>query len=308
MPKKHYTGTSNVFGAVALDTQHFIVANDEKNELCIYDKDKKEPLRPSIILSKLFNDIKDGDHEEIDLEGAAVIDDVYFWIGSHSTNKSGKPRPARHRLFAMRITPNGQGQFTASSYDSIFTSLFAKLKKDQRFKDYCFDKAETIAPKEIGGLSIEGLASTPNKGLLIGFRNPLAGSHVTNGRLYDGKSVIVPLKNPFEVIQGPNHDAQFEDPIELDLCGLGIRDIVFRKNDQYLIVAGPYHNNETNPQPTKLYLWDKDTNRLEIINSLDIKDLNIEAAFFYPGETDYVQLLSDDGDNSSFHSLLVELT
>lgn len=305
MEKKHYIGRSNASGALALDNQHFIVADDEINQLSIYDKDIAKSLQTIALKDIFIGEISDDEHLEIDLEGATVIGDVYFWIGSHSTNREGKPRPARRRLFAMHVKPNREGQFTASRYGSIYTQLIANLKKDRRFDRYHLENAETISPKAIGGLSIEGLAATPAQGLLIGFRNPLAGGEVTNGRLMQGKAFLAHLINPLAVIQG--QIAQFGDPIELDLGGLGIRDIVLRRNHQYLIVAGSYHDNTTNPEKTKLFLWDKDSGRLEVLDNIDLGDLNIEAAFFYPDQNVFVQLLSDDGEDSGFHSVWVKL-
>jgi hypothetical protein len=306
MEKKHYNGRSNASGAVALGSQHFIVADDEQNELSIFIKDQNEPLEPSLALKEIFNgEISDDKHREIDLEGATLIGDVYFWIGSHSTNKDSEPCSDRHRLFAMHIQKNEQGGYTAHRCGSIYTQLIADLNRDQRFNRYKLNIAETIAPKAIGGLSIEGLASTPNKELLIGFRNPLVGGVNENNRLTHGKAFLVLLKNPLAVIQG--QAAQFGDPVELDLGGLGIRDIVLRKNHQYLIVAGPYHDNKINPEQTKLYLWDGDSKDLEVLNSINLEGLNIEAAFFYPGQDDFVQLLSDDGKNRGFTSLWVKL-
>jgi hypothetical protein len=45
--------------------------------------------------------------------------------------------------------------------------------QDEQLKDYELEKAEKLAPKEEGGLNIEGLTATPNGELLIGFRNPI---------------------------------------------------------------------------------------------------------------------------------------
>src|SRR5438094_602992 len=77
-----------------------------------------------------------------------------------------------------------------------------------------------------GALSIEGLASTPDGALLIGFRNPITD---------DGKALVARLKNPDQVVAG--QPAEFGKPITLDLGGLGIRSME-RRGDEYLIVAG----------------------------------------------------------------------
>ncbi len=296
MDIKPHKGRSNVSGAVALDDHHFIVADDEDNELSIFHQNKTKALQPPIVLSKVFNgEIKDGKKEEIDLEGAASIGDVYFWIGSHSTNSESKARPARHRLFGIQMTEIEPGSFSAKRYGSIYTQLIANLKQDIRFTHCCLHQAEGIAPKDQGGLSIEGLAATPEQGLLIGFRNPLI----------DGKALLVHLINPLALLQG--QAPLFGDPIELDLDGLGIRDITWRRDHEYLIVAGPHHTNEDRQEKHRLYAWNSVSGQLAAHSHIDLNQLNIEAAFFFPGKDDRVALLSDDGDLKGFHCLSVAL-
>ncbi|QSB02234.1 DUF3616 domain-containing protein [Methylomonas sp. EFPC1] len=306
MDTKIYKGRSNVSGAIALNDHYFIAADGEDNELSVFDKHAEKALKPAIALSEVFDgEIKDGKHQEIDLEGGARIEDVYFWIGSHSTNSEGDERPARRRLFGIHLTEDEPGKFSAQRYGSIYTQLINDLKQDRRFARYDWEQAERIPPKGKGGLSIEGLAATPEHGLLIGFRNPLAGGDTENGVLKNGKAILVHLLNPLALL----HDqaAQFAEPIELDLDGLGIRDIAWRQDHQYLIVAGPYHANKDRLEQHRLYLWDSDSGKLERLDHIDLGDLNIEAAFFFPGQNDRVELLSDDGEQKGFQCVSVEL-
>jgi hypothetical protein len=294
-----YHGMCNASAAVALDKSRFVVGDDEDNILRIYDWNKKDTIQTIPLFSVFRGEISDGKKQEIDLEGAAKSGNTIFWIGSYSTNSEGKPRPARQRLFAVKITPATNGKFDVVRAGKIYTTLINDLEKDVRFSRYKFDKAKAIAPKAIGGLSIEGLAATPEGALLIGFRNPLAGGEVKNDSLVGGKALIIKLLNPFEVIAGKK--AIFGDPVELNLGGYGIRSIEFRKNHQYLIVAGPYHENKGSKDHKReesfLYLYsEKPGNGIEIEklqNKLD--DFNVEAAFFFPGDDSNVQLLSDDG-------------
>lgn len=292
-----YTGMCDASAAVALDANTFVVADDENNILKIYDRKATTTKPQKIELSKVFaNEIQDGKKEEIDLEGATVLGDKIFWIGSHSTNSEAKQRPARHRLFAMQIKPDANGKFVATRSGNIYTTLLADLEKDQRFAPYKLDIAKKIAPKSIGGLSIEGLAVTPDGALLIAFRNPLAGGKIESTRLIGGHALIIKLRNPLAVIEGK--PAEFADPIELDLGGYGIRDIAARNKDQYLIVAGPYHENKETPdhqrEESRLYLW---SDKLKPLKN-KLGDFNAEAAFFYPQEEKTVQLLSDDGKSN----------
>ncbi len=113
------------------------------------------------------------------------------------------------------------------------------------------------------------------------------------------------LLNPLEVIEGK--EARFDIPIDLNLDGYGIRSIEAHNKAEYLVAAGPYHENSgkknTKREESRIYLWSDKPRWLENIR---LNDLNIEAAFFYPQENrNYVQLLSDDGKpscNNSFRS------
>jgi hypothetical protein len=306
MDTKHYRGRSNVSGATALDDHHFIVADDEDNQLSIFDKNQPKALKPSITLSKVFDgQIKDGKQEELDLEGSARINDIYFWIGSHSTSSKGKNRTARHRLFGIYITETKPGKFKAKRCGGIYNRLITDLKRDIRFIPYGFDRTESIAPKAIGGLSIEGLADTPEQGLLIGFRNPLAGGEITDDKLIAGKALLINLLNPLAVLQG--QAAKFAKPFELNLDGLGIRDIARLKDHKYLIVAGPYHTNEDRMEKHRLYFWDSESGKLDRLDHIDLKYWNIEAAFFFPNQVERVELLTDDGEQKGFQCISVTL-
>ncbi len=312
--EKKYLGISNPSGAVALNNNLFVVADDEDNLLRIYDRNTPEKPLQTIALSAVFKGVvEDGEDLEIDLESAAEIDGTYFWIGSHSSSRSGEYRPARHRLLAVNIKPGAKGKFTVSAAGDIYTSLIGDLQDDPRFDSWHLGKAKKAQAKAIGGLSIEGLAATPKNGLLIGFRNPLNGGKIKDGRLVNGKALLVELLNPFEVIHGLK--ARFADPTELDLDGFGIREITQRENHKYLIVAGPYHENiateEHKKEEGKLYKWSSKSGKLNGLKRFDLAGFNIEAALFYPDNNDQVQLLNDDGTlegaNNGFRSLSLTL-
>jgi hypothetical protein len=312
MQEKHYEGISNPSAAVALDSHKFIVADDENNLLRVYEREGALDPVQTLPLKDIFNgEIADGKELETDIEGAAKLDGAIFWIGSHGAGQEGEPRPPRHRLFAIHMEAGSNGQFTAGPTGGIYTRLIADLEQDPRFDAYHFNKAKTIPPKETGGLNIEGLAATPEHGLLIGFRNPLAGGEIKKGGLVKGRALLVNLLNPFEVLAGGA--ARFGDPIELDLKGQGIRAMVLCKNQHYLVVAGPYHKNAATgkhrKEKSRLYSWSGKSGQPKHLKEIDLDDLNIEAAFFYPGEDDAVQLLSDDGklDAKGFRSVWLKL-
>ncbi|MEQ1485524.1 DUF3616 domain-containing protein [Methyloglobulus sp.] len=311
--EKKYSGISNPSGAVALNDNLFIVADDEDNVLRIYDRNVLDKPLQSIKLSAVFKgEIEDGEDLEIDLESAAEIGRTVFWIGSHSSSRTGEYREARHRILAVNIKLGAKDKYSVTAVGIIYKTLIADLQDDSRFNEYHFGKAKKTQAKALGGLSIEGLASTPDNGLLIGFRNPLGGGDVEKGRLEKGKALIVKLKNPFEVIHGLK--AKFADPIVLDLDGFGIREITRRKKHKYLVVAGPYHENiateDHKKEAGKLYKWSSKSGKLNELKRFDLDGYNIEAALFYPGNDDCVQLLSDDGTlegANGFRSLTLTL-
>lgn len=192
----------------------------------------------------------------------------------------------------------------------IYTNLIADLEGDSRFDAFKLKEAKAIKPKEIGGLSIEGLSASPDGALLIGFRNPLIGGQIENGFLVNGKALVVKLLNPLEVIQG--HQAKFDDPIELDLGGFGIRSLEYLvPKKAFLIVAGPYHDNVEKQEVSKFYLWSGVTSdKPELLKNVDLSGFNIESVFHFPQFENSVAALSDDGkiDNKkSFRFLLVKL-
>lgn len=299
---KIYKGMCDASAAVALDENTFIVANDEDNDLRVFDKNNPIELQ-RIKLSEIFKDkIFDGNNLEIDIEGATRLGDKIFWTGSHSASKNGKARPSRHRLFAVNISSDEKtGKFIAVPVGRIYTELISELENEPRFKDFKLNEAQDIKPKDIGGLSIEGLAATPTGHLLIGFRNPLLGGQTTPDKiLINGKSLIVELINPLEVVEGK--PAKFAAPIILDLGGFGFRGLEYdNTRNRYLIVAGPYFDKQevlsqnSEAAEARLYLWSgKRADQPQLQKIINLSGFNAETAFVYQ-KTGIVQLFSDDG-------------
>jgi hypothetical protein len=114
---------------------------------------------------------------------------------------------------------------------------------------------------------------------LIGFRNPIPA----------GKALLIPLLNPNEVVDG--RPARFGSALQLDLGGLGIRDIAWHKGT-YVIIAGSYHGG----RHFRLYLWAGPGAQPEPLRVDHINDHQPEALVIYPdrGLREF-QVLSDDG-------------
>lgn len=271
-----YSGMCDASGAVAVTSNLFVVASDEDNILRLYRSDQGgAPLKT--FDCNAFLELR-GKSLEADLEAAARIGHRAYWIGSHGRNQDGKTRPNRCRLFATDIKVEGD-KVTLTPVGKPCKTLLDELISDSRFDQFHFAEAARRAPKEKDALNIEGLSATPEGHLLIGFRNPIP----------QGKALLIPLLNPNDVIE--RKPAKFATAIQLDLGGLGIRDIALHEGT-YLIIAGSWHGGGE----FRFYRWAGPGNAPEFLPVDHVEDYHPEAIIIYPhqGLRD-IQILSDDG-------------
>ena len=274
-PPVIYRGMCDASGAVALDDKLFAVANDEDNTLRIYRRGQDGPPVQSFDLSPFLKvSLK---FPETDLEGAAWLGDRIFWIGSHGRNHDGKFRESRHRFFAITVQKTKEN-VRIVPVGKPYTKLLRDLMRDRDLIPFRLDLASQRAPKDPGALNIEGLCATPEKHLLIGFRNPIP----------QGRALLLPLVNPNDVVRGAS--ALFGEPILLNLGGRGVRDIGFW-HGKYLIIAGSYDAEGV----SQVYLWKGGKAEPELIPGIDLHKINPEAVIVYPNDPRGFQLLSDDG-------------
>ena len=263
-------------GAVALDDNHFAVADDEGNQIRIYHN-QREGKPVSILDLNSFLEL-DPRHGEADLEGAARVGQLVYWIGSHSRNPEGKLRLNRHRFFATQIEIKKR-KATLTPIGRPCKDLLAQLVAEPKFKTLRFAEAASLPPKSPGALNIEGLAAAPNGSLIIGFRNPIP----------DGNALLVPLLNPEEVIAGKK--ARFGEALHVDLGGLGIRDFAYSEAG-YVIVGG----HADGQGHSKLFHWSGGAKPPETVEVKHFKQFNPEAVIIYPRfGLERIQILSDDG-------------
>jgi hypothetical protein len=283
----NHQGMCDASAAIALcNSDYFIVANDEDNILRVYQAKTSGKPSQEIDLNHYFEN--NSKQKEVDIEGAALLEGVVYWITSHGRNKDGKLKLQRRHFFGTKITVQGKNisvEQSGISYENLLQDLRDSLE-DQELKKYfeSIDLDKHLTPEEKDGINIEGLCTTPNKDLLIGFRNPVP----------DGKALLITLKNPSELIHEEKSSARFGESIRLDLGGLGIRSIEYwEKYKTYIISAGAFDDSNN----FCLYQWSGNpAENPGIIEGIVFPpDFCPESILFYPNQDDRLHILSDDG-------------
>jgi hypothetical protein len=292
-----FTGACDASAAVPLSPSLFAVGDDEDNVLRVYDADRGgAPLRAVSLSASLFpakekaksekkkkkgkektgkkpNRPGAGGGPESDIEAATRIGDLAFWMTSHARNRAGERKDARRLLFATSARgAEDPLRLLGRGYGGLLDDLLA----DPRYAGFGLAAGAELAPKEPGGLNLEGLGERPEGGVWIGVRSPVPG----------GRALLAPLLNPEGVIEGER--ARLGDPIRLDLGGLGVRSLS-RWHGRTLILAGP----PADEGLSLLFVWDGRSDPVPIA-AADLGGLNPEA-FFSPEERDEILVLSDDG-------------
>ena len=295
-----YRGACDGSAAVALDRDRFAVADDDSNVLNVY-RTGQEAAILELNLDQFLEAPKkkkpgpDGKpvFKEADIEGAARIGDRIYWIGSHGRDSDGNAEPGRSRLFATHIVSHPDGPRLEPIKPGAYTALRENMFDDPKLKPLKLSEAfasgekKGPAPEAKKGFNIEGLAATPEGGLLIGFRNPRPGK----------EAIVITLNNPADVVDAGKRPV-FGNPRLLDLEGRGIRSIDWI-NNVYVIVAGPYgkaRNSKIKP-PFALFTWSGNEADVKPRMMKKVKlphDFSPEAVFEIPGSSN-MMLLSDDG-------------
>jgi hypothetical protein len=261
---------------VAVSSNLFLVADDEDNKLRLYRADQAGPPVKEFDLS-LFLEVH-GKSLESDLEGAAKIGNRAFWISSHGRNREAKARPNRDRLFATDVG-FATGEVTLTPVGRPYKTLQEDLIADARFAKFHLAEGAARAPKSPGGFNIEGLSATAEGNLLLGFRSPVP----------EGKALLIPLANPNDIVVGKR--PVFKPAIQLDLGGLGIRDIAFHEGT-YVIIAGPARGGSS----FEIYFWGGPATNPERVKVKHLSDYHPEGIVIYPERgLNEIQILSDDG-------------
>lgn len=268
-----YNGLCDASAAVALDRDHFVVADDERNTLATYKRGQPAP----VALQPLAAFLGAAADKESDLEGAAAIGSRIYWISSHGRNKNGKLRKERYRFFATEVDTRTVPP-SLRPVGVPYTGLLEVLLAADALKRHKLKDAAQRAPEAAGGLNMEGLAATTDGKLLIGLRNPIVA----------GRALLVPLDNPEDVVNG--QAARIGTPILLDLGGRGVRSIELVASATLIVAGAPDDGGDF-----ALYRWSgKADDAPALVNRMDFGSLRPEALFELPA-SNRMQILSDDG-------------
>lgn len=287
-PAISHPGAPDGSAGVSAGKGYFIAACDEDNILRLYPNDRADPAIELLDFGRVLGLPKG----ECDLEGAARLGDLIYWIGSHGTNPLGQASPNRQILFATRSSGAG-AETRLELAGPAFFGLRAALLVLPNAEALGLIAAADLPPRR-GGLNIEALCADGQGGLWIGFRSPTPG----------GKALLLPLTNPRTVVL-EKAVPQLGEAQLLDLGGLGLRDMVGWR-DGFLLVAGDYRDQDHGAQPSVLYLWKPGTAPVRLDGSL--RNLNVEAAVVHgEGRGARLQLLTDEPKGSeSFQSAWVD--
>jgi hypothetical protein len=280
-----YRGVCDASAAVALDSNHFVVAEDEIDNLIIYRRGEPEPLAKVDIVDYLGNRKPTGKVKEADIEGAARIGLRIYWIASHGRDKNAHVEETRWRFFATDIVETGSIPGVKPVAAPPYKKLLQDMIAEQKLAPLGLAAAAEKAPEDPGGLNIEGLASTPEGQLFIGFRNPRPGN----------KAIILPLTNPDMVTGGAK--PTFGEANLIDLGGRGVRSIE-RIGDRYVIIAGPFDDGKGGSPGSDfaIFTWSgKTAETPRRVETNALSTMRPEAVFEIIG-TNQVHILSDDGD------------
>jgi len=253
----------------------FVVADDENSVLRIYSASRPGPPTASVDLSAFLGG--KGKNAETDIEGAARVGDLIYWVTSHERPSGRGAKSLKHRFFATRVASAG----ALEPVGAPFTDLVAAMIEAPSLRAYPFAEAAKRSGDQKGGLNLEGLAARPDGSLLLGIRNPVPKR----------RALLVPLLNPAELTAATPAAPRFGQPFELDLAGAGIRDLLWTA-EGLLIAAG----DPTSSGDSALWRWQE--GRLDRLWKSSRPDLNIEVLVEIPGPNGGRELLalSDDGN------------
>jgi len=231
------TGISDASDGIPLGDSSFVTGDDEQDVLNIYYRYGSGLPFSSFNYANFLN-LPDPSKPEVDVEAAAsspVNTGRIYWLGSMSNGKSPfDNKPNRDRIFAT--TSSGAGAattFSVAGYASLRSAILAW--GDSAGYSFSASAAAGVDSKSPSGFAAEGMVFGPDSTTLyIGLRAPLVPTTTRT------KAVIIPILN-FESWfnnGAPAGSPSFGSPIELNLGGRGVRDLIRLSNGTFIILAG----------------------------------------------------------------------
>ena len=264
-----HLGCCDGSGAVRLNRELMAVVNDEDSVLRVYDMYESGAPKQTLDLTEFLN--REG--QEADLEALATIGNRLFGIASHARSKEGKKRKGRRVFFALDFEFKGN-QLSFSPVGRPYENLLEDLTEADEFENLELKKASKKDGDSDKALNIEGLCSTPDGKLMLGFRAPVRG----------GDAFVVVLVNPHGLLKG--RKPVWEGYHRLDMKDRGIRGLA-RLGATYYIAS----RRDEGKAKARIYRWRGMSTKPERISIPDVPDFNPESI---------IPLSADGGNGRSF--------
>lgn len=255
--------SSDDSSAIDVGDGYFLVADDEKNNIGLYNGavSGREVAQ--------FSPPKANDSEN-DLEASAQKGNQVYFFGSEGNNKSGESTSS-DRNVVWSATLSGAGANATLTPGVEVRGFLDDLKTwDQAHGNWfgiTAGDAEGKLPELLNGVDLEGAEFSPDGSeIYLGMRAPIAPTTPGTPQTPGGDAVIFTVTNFDSVMaavaagQAQPH-WQFGDPILLNLDGQSIREIRKNADNQYLIISGQAGTEDTpanhsGPAGNMLWAWD----------------------------------------------------
>lgn len=205
--------TSDLSTAQDVGDGHLLVADDEKNDIRLYDS----RVSGLPVASFQVGPLQSGVENEVDFESSARAGDTIYWLGSQLASDN------RYDIYKTRLVGRG----AAARVVPVGTPYKDLMRDLQRWDAAHGSPLGMLVTSP--QLNTEGAEFAPGSTstLYLGVRDQRSGTN----------AIVVPVTNFDKLHNGDGERAEFDEPILLNLGGGTIREIRKNSSDQYLIIA-----------------------------------------------------------------------
>lgn len=307
------TTIADASAAAPVGTDYMLIADDEANLLRLFHRNYSgQAIKTFDVTSGAGG--KSG--EEFDIEGASASvkynpGNRLYWITSLGNSKKGNLKPYRNRLFATDVTGTGADlTVTVKSYSTKMRDALIAWG-DGCGWDFTASAADGVAPKNINGFNVEGLAvAYGGEVAYVGFRAPYVPlknvTPTSSNRIYAVAAPVTNLETMLNVDGESSIAPTIGEPVLFDFGGLGIRSMERIGTAGFVIVAGPYASDGT----PGLYLWNGNvpansgSNPLTIAGN-DLVKLNADLTGLVGGTEGHPEALLAEQDGKTLYVHLI---